>query len=150
MDHSLDGLALSRRGFCGAVVATLAAPEAWAADVSAVQLMNASYQATRFSNARFTASLTLQSKSGRTQSRALSGVGKLLGQGAQARLITFSSPSDMSGVGTLTVERGAGSDDLWVYLPAMRRVRRLVASNRADPWVGSDFFLWRHIGPQGK
>jgi uncharacterized protein len=112
--------------------------------------MNENYQATRFSNARFTAQLTLKSRSGRTQSRTLAGVGKSLGQGAQARLIAFSTPSDMSGVGTLTVERGAGADDLWVYLPAMRRVRRLVASNRADPWVGSDFSFGDILGHKVK
>ena len=147
--HS-DKLLLTRRGFCGVAAATFFAPPAWAANPTAAQLMNDSYQATRFSNARFVASLTLKSRSGRTQSRALTGVGKLLGQGAQARLIAFSAPSDMNGVGTLTVERGAGTDDLWVYLPAMRRVRRLVASNRADPWVGSDFSFGDILGHKVK
>lgn len=146
MNTHTDTFMLSRRTFCGAVAATCIAPEAWASDQAAAQMMSASYQVTRFANARFTANLSLKSKSGRTQNRALSGVGKMLGQSSQARLISFLSPSDMNGVGTLTVERGAATDDLWVYLPAMRRVRRLVASNRADPWVGSDFSFGDILG----
>lgn len=63
-----------------------------------------------------------------------------------ARLIRFSTPADMTGVATLTVERGSRRDDLWIYLPAMRRVRKLVTANRADPWVGSDFSFGDILG----
>jgi hypothetical protein len=52
----------------------------------------------------------------------------------------------MRGVATLTIERPGSSDDLWIFLPALRRVRRLVSSNRADPWVGSEFSLGDIIG----
>lgn len=38
------------------------------------------------------------------------------------------------------------AQDLPEYLPAMRRVRRLVASNRADPCVGSDFSFGDILG----
>jgi uncharacterized protein len=143
---SENTILLARRTFCGAVAAGLFIPSVKAAEPAAEQLMAGSYQATRFANARFSASLIIQSKTGRTQSRALSGIAKLQTQGAQARLIRFSSPTDMNGVATLTVERGASTDDLWIYLPAMRRVRRLVSSNRADPWVGSDFSFGDILG----
>jgi uncharacterized protein len=143
---SENGLLLARRTFCGAAAAILFIPPLKAAESVADQLMVGSYQTTRFPNARFTANLTMQSKTGRTQSRALSGISKTHAQGAQARLIRFSSPTDMSGVATLTVERGANADDLWIYLPSMRRVRRLVSSNRADPWVGSDFSFGDILG----
>ncbi len=143
---SNSGLLLARRTFCGAAAASIFMPSVKAAEPVAAQLMAASHQATRFANARFSASLQMQSKAGRTQARAFSGIAKQQAQGAQARLIRFSSPSDMNGVATLTVERGASADDLWIYLPSMRRVRRLVSSNRADPWVGSDFSFGDILG----
>jgi hypothetical protein len=121
----------------------------------ATTLMAASHDINRFAAARFRATLHIEARSGRTQTRDFAGVAKLLDDGsASARLIRFASPADMRGVATLTIERRARADDLWIYLPAFRKVRRLVSSNRADPWVGSDFSLgditghkvedWRH------
>ncbi len=149
-------LNLSRRQFRASLFAGMIAAPALAGEPSGAELMTASYNATRFANARFTAELALASRSGNVQKRALKGAAKLIDKGASsARLIKFSSPADISGVATLTVERGGRADDLWIYLPSFRRVRRLVSSNRADPWVGSDFSLgdivghkvgdWRHI-----
>lgn len=139
-------LTISRRSFCGVTALLVWAPAALAAESSALQIMQASFQTTRFANARFAANLSLRSASGSTQRRNLSGAAKLIGKGAQARLIRFGSPADMAGVATLTIERGASADDLWIYLPAMHRVRRLVTANRADPWVGSDFSFGDILG----
>ena len=141
-----SGALITRRHFCGAAACAFIAPAAFAADDRAAQLMDASYRSNRFDQARFTATLSLRSGSGGQTRRALTGWAKLIGSTAQARLIRFSSPADFAGVATLTVERGAEADDLWIYLPAMRKVRRLVTANRADPWVGSDFSFGDILG----
>jgi len=102
--------------------------------------MVASQEVARFQNVRFQAVLTITAKAGVPRVRELAGVSKTLEEGAAtARLMRISAPPDMRGVGTLTIDRLARADDLWVYLPSLRRVRRLVASNRRDPWMGSDF-----------
>ncbi|MEQ1548413.1 MAG: outer membrane lipoprotein-sorting protein [Chakrabartia sp.] len=140
-------LRLSRRQFSACLIAGMIAHPAWAAEPSGTDLMLASYNASRFANARFSAELALATKTGSVQKRALKGVAKLVDQGtSSARLIKFASPADISGVATLTIERGRRADDLWIYLPSFRRVRRLVSSNRADPWVGSDFSLGDIVG----
>ena len=133
-------VSLTRRGFCAAAAGLVVFPlEVRATYINPEQIMQASYQATRFKNVRFTAGLSLRSSKGTKQNRSLSGVAKIVDGGALARLMRFTTPADMSGVATLTFERGSRRDDLWIYLPAMRRVRKLVTANRADPWVGSDF-----------
>lgn len=142
---------LDRREFCGGAalvgITSLAlTSRAQAAAQDALSLMQSSYQTNCFANARFAATLSLNNASGSRQQRSLAGIAKLVGQDAQARLIRFSSPADMAGVATLTIERGARADELWIYLPAMRRVRRLVTANRADPWVGSDFSFGDILG----
>jgi hypothetical protein len=102
--------------------------------------MVASYEASRFPNVRFRAVLTIIGGAGSRRVRELAGVSKILAEGeATARLMRISAPADMRGVGTLTIAHKSVADDLWVYLPSLRRVRRLVASNRRDPWMGSDF-----------
>ena len=155
MDCSNGPLNLDRRQFGIAAMGLLLASRAEAQTLSAAALMAASHEATRFISARFAATLTIQSRGGTVQKRELAGMTKLVDGGTStARLLRFSSPGDMRGVATLTVERREKGDDLWLYLPAFRRVRRLVSANRADPWVGSDFSLgdvtghkpgdWRH------
>ena len=151
-----DGLSsIDRRQFGIGALSLMLADRAWAETPSAAALMTASHEATRFASARFAATLIIQSRGGATQKRELAGMTKLVDGGiSSARLLRFSNPSDMRGVATLTVERREKGDDLWLYLPAFRRVRRLVSANRADPWVGSDFSLgdvtghkpgdWRH------
>lgn len=103
-------------------------------------LMRASYEVSRFAAARFKARLSITAVSGTPRVRELSGVSKIVDGGkATARMMRIAGPADMRGVATLTVDRGQAADDLWIYLPSLRRVRRLVASNRRDPWMGSDF-----------
>lgn len=103
-------------------------------------LMRASYEVSRFAAARFKAKLSITAQSGTPRVRELAGVSKIIDGGkATARMMRIAGPADMRGVATLTVDRGQAADDLWIYLPSLRRVRRLVASNRRDPWMGSDF-----------
>ncbi|MBI4831919.1 MAG: outer membrane lipoprotein-sorting protein [Candidatus Lindowbacteria bacterium] len=45
----------------------------------------------------------------------------------------------MKGVGLLTVEYSARDDDQWLYLPALRKVRRISASDQGDNFMGTDF-----------
>lgn len=54
-------------------------------------------------------------------------------------LVKFSEPNDIRGTSFLQIEHSDGDDDLWIYLPALKRSRRLVASNKKDSFVGSDF-----------
>ena len=62
------------------------------------------------------------------------------------RVARFMSPPDIRGTVVLMNENLGGDDDMWIYLPAARRVRRLVAANRKDSFVGSDFTYGDIIG----
>jgi outer membrane lipoprotein-sorting protein len=53
--------------------------------------------------------------------------------------VRFSTPADIKGTSFLQVEHIEGDDDLWIYLPALKKSRRLVANNKKDSFVGSDF-----------
>ncbi len=54
-------------------------------------------------------------------------------------LIVFDSPRDIRGTGLLTYTHKSGPDDQWLYLPALKRVKRIAASNKSGPFVGSEF-----------
>jgi outer membrane lipoprotein-sorting protein len=54
-------------------------------------------------------------------------------------LVVFDSPPDVRGTALLTYANRAGEDDQWLYLPALKRARRISASNRSGPFMGSEF-----------
>jgi outer membrane lipoprotein-sorting protein len=62
------------------------------------------------------------------------------------RLTRFTAPADVKDTVTLMIENSAKDDDIWVYLPALKKVRRLVASNKKDSFVGTDFSYADVIG----
>lgn len=54
-------------------------------------------------------------------------------------LMVFRSPRDVAGTKMLTWSRREGSDDQWLYLPSLRRVRRISSNNRMASFMGSEF-----------
>ena len=62
------------------------------------------------------------------------------GSGANSsRLIRFISPPDVRGVGYLLRQRAGKPPDEWLYLPSMKRERRIVQTDRQSAFVGTDF-----------
>lgn len=55
------------------------------------------------------------------------------------RLFRFATPADVSGTAVLVHENAANQDDLWIYFPSMGKTRRILASNKKDSFMGSDF-----------
>jgi hypothetical protein len=53
-------------------------------------------------------------------------------------LLIFKDPPDVRGTTLLTYENRAGDDDQWLYLPALRRSRRIGSSNKSSSFVGSE------------
>ena len=56
-------------------------------------------------------------------------------------IIFYTDPTNVRGTGFLTFDYPNPSvdDDQWLYLPALRRVRRISASDRGDYFLGTDF-----------
>jgi outer membrane lipoprotein-sorting protein len=84
---------------------------------------------------------------GQERVRETSGQTKLVpGSTDNRRIVVFNAPADIRGTKTLLIEHSGGDDDIWIYLPAMKKVRRLVANNKKDSFVGSDFSYGDVIG----
>jgi outer membrane lipoprotein-sorting protein len=63
----------------------------------------------------------------------------------------YESPASVKGTGFLTYDypEPEREDDQWLYLPALRKVRRISASARGDYFLGTDF-TYEDIKKQGK
>jgi len=51
----------------------------------------------------------------------------------------FDSPADVKGTAFLTFSHVTGADDQWLYLPALKRVKRISSKNKSGPFMGSEF-----------
>lgn len=113
---------------------------AWSATPDAVALMERNAAVTRFTTSTATAEFVLEAKDGGRRVRKASMASKLQPNGTGTmRFVRFEAPADIRGTSTLLIEQAAQDDDMWIYLPAMKRVRRLVASNKKDSFIGTDF-----------
>jgi outer membrane lipoprotein-sorting protein len=54
-------------------------------------------------------------------------------------IIVFNKPRDIKGTALLTFTHKTGSDDQWLYLPALKRVKRIASRNKSGPFVGSEY-----------
>ena len=75
-------------------------------------------------------------------------------------LVVFDSPPDIAGTGLLTHTKILDPDDQWLYLPSLKRVKRISSVNKSGPFVGSEFafedftalelekFSYRHLGEE--
>lgn len=54
-------------------------------------------------------------------------------------LIIFDRPLDVRGTALLTYSHKTGSDDQWVYLPVLKRVKRIASRKKSGPFMGSEF-----------
>jgi len=75
-------------------------------------------------------------------------------------LVIFDQPRDVEGTALLSFTHREGSDDQWLYLPALHRVKRIASDNKAGPFMGSEFayediasqevekYTYRHLGEE--
>jgi outer membrane lipoprotein-sorting protein len=54
-------------------------------------------------------------------------------------LTIFDYPKDVKGTAFLSFTKILEPDDQWLYLPALKRVKRISSANKSGPFVGSEF-----------
>ncbi|CAM2999035.1 outer membrane lipoprotein-sorting protein [Vibrio mytili] len=54
-------------------------------------------------------------------------------------LTIFDEPRDVKGTAFLNHSHTVGADDQWLYLPALKRVKRISSRNKSGPFMGSEF-----------
>jgi hypothetical protein len=54
-------------------------------------------------------------------------------------LTIFNKPRDVKGTAFLSFSHPVVSDEQWLYLPALKRVKRISSRNKSGPFMGSEF-----------
>jgi outer membrane lipoprotein-sorting protein len=97
----------------------------------------------------FTANMvmTLKNKAGKTSTRKIR-IKTLEVEGdGDKNLSIFDEPADVKGTAMLTYSHGLEPDDQWLYLPALKKVKRISSRNKSGPFMGSTF-AFEDLGSQ--
>jgi len=91
--------------------------------------------------------MTLKNKQGDTSKREIRIRSlEVTGDGDKS-LSIFDKPRDVRGTAFLTFSHVGKPDDQWLYLPALKRVKRISSRNKSGPFMGSEF-AYEDIGSQ--
>ncbi|MGR8949283.1 MAG: outer membrane lipoprotein-sorting protein [Gammaproteobacteria bacterium] len=83
--------------------------------------------------------MLLQNKQGEQSSRELQVKTLEVDGDGDKSLTVFDSPKDIKGTAFLSFTHALTPDDQWLYLPALKRVKRISSANKSGPFVGSEF-----------
>jgi outer membrane lipoprotein-sorting protein len=91
-------------------------------------------------NSTATLEMTLIGKSGGKRVRQVTTFTRDKGRDMQ-RIMFFLAPADVRGTGFLTYDYYAGEkdDDQWLYLPELRKTKRIASSDKSGSFMGTDF-----------
>jgi outer membrane lipoprotein-sorting protein len=86
--------------------------------------------------AEITMTITLRS---RTRTRKIKMYSRKRTEAESDIVMKFLYPPDVAGTGFLLIEHEKREDERYLYLPALRRIRRIAASGKGGAFMGSDF-----------
>jgi outer membrane lipoprotein-sorting protein len=94
---------------------------------------------TGFGNYTSDVKMVLRNKQGQESTREIrSRTLEVDGDGDKSMTI-FDAPGDVKGTALLTFTHKDVPDDQWLYLPALKRVKRIASDNKSGPFMGSEF-----------
>ena len=142
ISHSRRTLALS--GACLAILALAAEPPAARAAESAEArgfriATDARQRDQGFGNFTANLTMTLRNKRGQESKRDLRLRVIEVENDGNRTIFVFDRPRNVKGTGFLVHAHKTGPDDQWLYLPALKRVKRISSSKRSGSFMGSEF-----------
>ena len=103
------------------------------------QIIGKSHDVVKVSSFEAVSTLTITDSKGNQRIRQSSMASLSLPDGTEKRIIKFLSPAEVSGTGILIFDYPEKSDDMWIYLPALRKTRRIVSREKSKSFMGSEF-----------
>ena len=118
----------------------LAGGAAHAADPSPREIMDKVTVTRKLDGSEAIVKMTVIGDKGQTRERDITMASKLYDGGkTEKRIYRFSAPADVQGTGVLVFDYETKADDVWIYMPALRKTRRIVSTQRSQSFMGSEF-----------
>ena len=109
------------------------------AQITGLQVMEHVYNRPTGPDTQSTLTMTLTNSRGSTRVREIRQFLKKFGDD-EKKIMFFISPADVKNTSFMTWSYGNGKDDdMWIYLPALRKTKRISSDSKSDYFMGSDF-----------
>ena len=83
--------------------------------------------------------MTLRNSQGDESQREIRGKALEVKGDGDKSISIFDTPRDVKGTAFLSFTHSLKADEQWLYLPALKRVKRISSSNKSGPFMGSEF-----------
>jgi len=83
--------------------------------------------------------MILRNKQGQESRRLIRGRALEVDGDGDKSMSIFDTPADVKGTAFLSFTHVNKPDDQWLYLPALKRVKRIASKNKSGPFMGSEF-----------
>ena len=122
-----------------AVLLALAAGPAAAQAPTALAIMQKHRELHRAKDEEETLAVKIVDKRGAVKQRKLVRSTLSTPDGLSKVVVRFVAPRDIANTGLLIWEARDGDDDQWLYLPGVKKVKRIAASGKKNRFLGTDF-----------
>lgn len=113
------------------------APAAWSVDATGV--MHESERRSKSRTEKTVYRMELLDAAGQVQQTRGIELTYKRAEGVETSLFKFTSPPVVQGTGLLIVDAGKAVNDIWMYLPATRRIRRIAGAEKSNWFMGTEF-----------
>ena len=103
------------------------------------EIMDRGRELTLMGSLNANVNLLITEKNGATRNRTIAMTTKSYPGGLEKRLIRFLEPADVRGTSMLVIDNKDKPDEMWIYLPALKKTRRIVSSEKGKSFMSSKF-----------
>jgi len=124
------------------ISATLAAPAilAQTPEERGLEIMTAvDEQNDGFTDTQSGMTMTLVNRAGKKSVRSMRSLTLEVPGDGDKTMSIFDKPADVKGTASLSYSHAREADEQWLYLPALKRVKRISSKNKSGPFMGSEF-----------
>ena len=113
--------------------------QAMAQDMTAREIIEKVYNRPEGDDQTSNLTMTLINKSGKERVRIIKQFTKDMGE-MEKSIMFFQSPADVKNTSFMSWTYDSDkNDDQWIYLPALKKVKRISSDSKSDYFMGSDF-----------
>lgn len=105
---------------------------------SAQQIVEKSNAIVDIPSIEMSSTLDIYDNKGRLRTRKVNTTRKNFA-GTVKTIIKFTAPAEVKGTAMLIYDYDDKDDDLWIYMPALRKTRRIISSEKAKSFMDSEF-----------
>ncbi len=109
-------------------------------EMTGEEIIKLAHDAQTMSGTEYIGTLAIYDKKGNHRTRKIAAASRDYPDvNVSKRIIRFLEPADVKGTGMLIFDHDDKDDDMWIFMPSLRKTRRIVSSDKGGSFMGSEF-----------